>query len=176
MARLKDDMVPFLTAQEIQVLVKKLAKQVERDFAGQDIVLICNLKGSILLAADLSRALDLPQKIDFVKLRSSRDRNTQNYVVNIQKDITMNIADKAVIIVEEIIDNARTVSFLKERLMAAGPRTVRVLTLLDKPARRVVPLKPDYIGKTIEDRFVVGYGMDEEEKGRNYSDIYFLRN
>ncbi|MEQ1878516.1 MAG: phosphoribosyltransferase family protein, partial [Bdellovibrionia bacterium] len=82
---------------------------------------------------------------------------------------------KHVLIVEEIIDEAKTLSFLKSRLMAANPASLKIITLLDKPARRVVNLKPDFIGKTIEDRFVVGYGLDEGEIGRNYPDIYYLK-
>jgi hypoxanthine phosphoribosyltransferase len=81
-----------------------------------------------------------------------------------------------VLIVEEIIDTGRTLSFLKSRLMASSPASLKIVTLLDKPARRELPIKPDYIGKTIDDRYVVGYGMDNEELGRNYADIYSFKN
>ena len=92
------------------------------------------------------------------------------------KDISVNIADKDVIIIEEVIDTARTLSFLRDRLIASRPKSLKIVTLLDKPARRELPIRADYIGKTIEDRYVVGYGMDSEEKGRNYADIYVLKN
>ena len=93
-----------------------------------------------------------------------------------QKDISINITGKDVIIVEEIIDTGRTLSYLKDRLLASKPASLKIVTLLDKPARRELPIRADYIGKTIEDRYVVGYGMDSDEKGRNYSEIYVLKN
>ncbi|MGZ3726785.1 MAG: phosphoribosyltransferase, partial [Pseudobdellovibrio sp.] len=96
--------------------------------------------------------------------------------IRMTKDISMNITGKHVIIVEEVIDTARTLSFLKNRLSASNPASLKIVTLIDKPARRELPIRPDYIGKTIEDRYIVGYGMDNEEIGRNYSDIYVLRN
>jgi hypoxanthine phosphoribosyltransferase len=92
------------------------------------------------------------------------------------KDITVNITGKDVIIVEEVIDTARTLSFLRDRLISARPRSLKIVTLLDKPARRELPIRADYIGRTIDDRYVVGYGMDSEELGRNYADIYVLKN
>ena len=96
--------------------------------------------------------------------------------ISMQKDISVNITGKDVIIVEEIIDTGRTLSYLKDRLLASKPASLKIVTLLDKPARRELPIRADYIGKTIEDRYVVGYGMDSDEKGRNYSEIYVLKN
>ena len=90
-------------------------------------------------------------------------------------DVGIDVKDKNVIIVEEIIDSGRTLSFLKTRLLAAQPKTLRVLTLLDKPARRDLPLKPDYVGMIVDDRYLVGYGMDSEELGRNYDGIYYFK-
>jgi hypoxanthine phosphoribosyltransferase len=173
MEQLKNSIVPYITQKEIKELVKKLARQIESDFRDQEVVLICALKGSILFVADLMRELKLPQRVDFVKLSSVKDQDGS--VVEIVKDISINISGKNVLIIEEIIDEARTLSFLKNRLLASGPAALKIVTLLDKPARRVVNLKPDYIGRTIEDRFVVGYGLDEEELGRNYPDIYYLK-
>jgi hypoxanthine phosphoribosyltransferase len=173
MDRLKDAIVPYLTQKEIKELIKKLARQVEAEYKNQEVVLICPLKGSILFIADFMRELNLPQRVDFVKVTGSK--GSSNAPVKIVKDISMSIAGKHVLIVEEIIDEAKTLSFLKSRLMAAGPASLKIITLLDKPARRMVNLKPDFIGKTIEDRFVVGYGLDEGEIGRNYPDIYYLK-
>lgn len=173
MDRLKDAIVPYLTQKEIKELIKKLARQVEADYKGKEIILICPLKGSILFVADFMRELNLPQRVDFVKLAGSK--GSSGAPVKIVKDISMNIAGKHVLIIEEIIDEAKTLNFLKSRLMAANPASLKIVTLLDKPARRVVNLKPDFIGKTIEDRFVVGYGLDEGEIGRNYPDIYYLK-
>jgi hypoxanthine phosphoribosyltransferase len=112
------------------------------------------------------------QQVDFVYVQATE----RGGAIRITKDITINITGKDVIIVEEIIDTSRTLSFLQKRLLASNPASLRIVTLLDKPARRELPIRADYIGKTIEDRYVVGYGMDTEELGRNYSDIYVLRN
>jgi len=172
MSQIKNEMTPFLTTEEIQVLVKKLAKQIESEYRGQEIVLICPLRGSVHFAADLMRQIQLPQQIDFVYVRAE----SRGGAISIIKDITLNIKGKHVLILEEIIDTGRTLSFLKTRLLASNPASLKIVTLLDKPARRELPIRADYIGKTIDDRYVVGYGMDLDEKGRNYPQIYNLRN
>lgn len=172
MAQLKDQMVPFLTAEEISSLVTELAQQIEADYEGKEVVLICPLRGSMHITADLMRKLDLPQQVDFVHVQAVE----RGGAIKIVKDISVNIAGKHVLIVEEIIDTGRTLSFLRSRLFASAPASLKIVTLLDKPARRELPIKADYIGKTIEDRYVVGYGMDSEELGRNYPDIYALKN
>lgn len=171
MSRLQNDLISFLSASEIDTLVKKLAKSIQHDYAGQEIILICPLKGSFLFVADLMRAIDLPQQIDFVQLSGAGEFGT----VRIIKDISVNVAGKHVLICEEIIDSGRTLSFLKTRILASKPASVKIVALLDKPARRDIPLKPDYVGTTIDDRYVVGYGMDSEEIGRNYGAIYSFK-
>ena len=172
MAQIRDEMTSFLSKEEIAKLVTKLAQQIENDYEGKELILICPLRGSMHFAADLMRQISLMQQIDFVYLQSTE----KGGAIRMSKDISINITDKDVLIVEEVIDTARTLSFLKSRLMASNPASLKIVTLLDKPARRELPIRADYIGKTIEDRYVVGYGMDSEEKGRNYADIYVLRN
>lgn len=172
MSKLKDDLLPFLKQDEIKKLVKGLARQIESDYEGKEIVFICPLRGSIHFVADLMREVQLPQQVDFVHLQSV----SKGGAIKIIKDIGTNIAGKHVIVVEEIIDTGRTLSFLMNRLMASSPASLKIVTLLDKPARRELPIRADYIGRTIEDRYVVGYGMDSEELGRNYSDVYYLKN
>lgn len=172
MAQLKEQMVPFLTADEILDLTAHLAQQIERDYEGKDIVFICPLRGSIHFTADLMRKVELPQQVDFVHVQAVE----RGGAIKIVKDISVNIAGKHVLIVEEIIDTGRTLSFLRSRLFASAPASLKIVTLLDKPARRELPIKADYIGKTIDDRYVVGYGMDSEEVGRNYPDIYTMKN
>lgn len=172
MAQIKDEMTSFITKEEIAKLVSKLAQQIENDYEGKEVIFICPLRGSVHFAADLMRKVNLMQQIDFVYVQATE----KGGAIKITKDISINIAGKDVIIVEEIIDTARTLSFLKNRLMASHPASLKIVTLLDKPARRELPIRPDYVGKTIEDRYVVGYGMDSEEKGRNYADIFMLRN
>jgi len=168
---LKNDLVKFITEEEIKEMVISLAKEVERDYEGQELYVICPLKGSILFVSDLVRKISLPTIVDFVHLTSPKGQS-----VKIHKDIQNDITGKHVLIVEEIIDAGRTLNFLRTRVMASNPASVKILTLLDKPARRELPIQPDYVGQTIDDRFVIGYGMDSEEKGRNYKDIYNYRN
>jgi hypoxanthine phosphoribosyltransferase len=172
MANSKNDLVPFLTEVEIQKLVKSLARQIEHDYEGRELFVVCPLMGSIHFCSDLLKQLSLPVQVDFVVCKAS----ARGATVGLVKDISFNIAGKHVLVVEEIIDTGRTLNFLLQRLEASMPASLRVVTLLDKPARRELPLKPDYVGRTIEDRFVVGYGMDSEDRGRNYKDIYFLKN
>ncbi len=171
LAPLKDDMIAFLTAEDIEKLVHKLAKQVEQDYAGKDIVFICPLKGSCIFLSDLIRKIERPLQVDFVQLGAVE----KGGAIRMLKDISVNVAGKHVVVVEEIIDTGRTLNFLKTRLLASSPASLKILTLLDKPARRELPLKPDYVGQTIDDRYVVGYGMDSEEVGRNYAAIYYFR-
>ena len=172
MAQIKQDMLPFITADEIQKLVKTLAKQIEVDYEGKEVIMICPLRGSMHFTADLMRAVELPQQVDFVHLQAVE----KGGAIKIIKDISTNIAGKHVLIVEEIIDTGRTLSFLRNRLMASSPASLKIVTLLDKPARRELPIRADYIGRTIEDRYVVGYGMDQAELGRNYADIFVMKN
>ena len=171
MVRLKDSMIAYLTHSEIQEIVSKLAKEIELDYQGKEIVHICPLKGSCLFLSDLVRKIELPQQIDFVYASAIERKGA----IRMLKDISVNVAGKHVLIVEEVIDTGRTLSFLKQRLMASSPASLRIVTLLDKPARRELPIKADYVGLTIEDRYMVGYGMDSEEIGRNYSDIFYFK-
>lgn len=171
MAQLKDNMVTFITSDEIAEMVSGLAQEIERDYAGKEVVLVCPLKGSFLFVADLCRKIQLPQIVDFVHMTSPKGEG-----VRILKDISVDITNKHVLIVEEIIDYGRTLSFLRTRLAANGPASLKIVTLLDKPARRELPIKPDYVGRTIDDRFVIGYGLDSEELGRNYGDIFNYAN
>lgn len=172
MHKMTEDMLPFITKEEIAKLVHNLAKQIEYDYDGKEIILICPLRGSIHFVADLAREIELLQQIDFVQLQAVE----KGGAIKITKDISVNIAGKHVLIVEEIIDTGRTLSFLRNRLMASSPASLKIVTLLDKPARRELPIRADYIGKTIEDRYVVGYGMDSGEYGRNLTDIYVMKN
>lgn len=166
MGKLKG-MVPFISEEEINEMISELARQIERDYEGKELLLICPLKGSVLFCADLVRKLSIPVVIDFVYLTSPKGES-----VRILKDISENVFQKDVLIVEEIIDAGRTLNFLRERVTASHPRSLKICTLLDKPARRELPVQPDYVGRTIDDRYLIGYGLDSEEIGRNYKDIY----
>lgn len=165
--QMREGMIPSISKDEIQEMVSELAREIERDFEGKELVMICPLKGSVPFMADLCRKIKLSQIVDFVYVTSPKGESCR-----IIKDISVDIQGKHVLIIEEIIDAGRTLSFLKARLQASHPASLKIVTLLDKPALRQVSLNPDYVGRTIEDRFVIGYGMDSEEIGRNYSDIY----
>src|SRR6185437_14566518 len=166
MSQEKDKIVPFISADEIAKMVADLAKKIEKDYHNQELVVICPLNGSCLFVADFVRKLHQPVIVDFVHLTSPKGEG-----VRILKDISVDITGKHVLIAEEIIDAGRTLSFLRSRLLAGGPKSLKILALLDKPARRELPIKPDYVGRTIDDRFVIGFGLDSEEIGRNYKDI-----
>lgn len=165
--QMREGMIPSITKVEIDEMVSEIAREIERDYEGKELVMICPLKGSVLFMADLSRKIKLPQIVDFVYVTSPKGESCR-----ILKDVTVDIHRKHVLIIEEIIDAGRTLSFLKARILASNPASLKVVALLDKPALRELPINPDYVGRTIEDRFVIGYGMDSEEVGRNYSDIY----
>jgi hypoxanthine phosphoribosyltransferase len=169
---LKNDLLPFLTRDSLNKLVSQLAKKIDAHYDGQDVVLVCPLKGSIHFCTDLAQSLQCFAEIDFVQLQRIKDSGC----VRIVKDISTDIRGKHVLIVEEIIDSAKTLSFLYDHLNANRPSSLKIVSLLDKPARRELNLKADFIGQVIEDRFVIGYGMDFEEFGRNYPDIYILKN
>ena len=167
MSRLLNDMNPFITKSEIDKLIHELAENLNREYQGKEVIIICPLKGSILFVADLMRKLQFKVQLDFVHLTSPKNEN-----VRILKDVSLNISNQHLLVAEEIIDAGRTLSFLKTRLLASHPASLKVVTLFDKPARRELPIKADYIGQTIDDRYVVGYGMDSEEVGRNYKNLY----
>lgn len=167
MSEMREGMIPSITKQEIAEMIRDLAREIERDYEGKELVMVCPLKGSVLFLADLCRELKRSQIIDFVQVTSPKGESCR-----IIRDISVDIYKKHVLIVEEIIDAGRTLSFLKARLSASHPASLKIVALLDKPALRELPIQPDYVGRTIDDRFVIGYGMDSDEKGRNYKDIY----
>lgn len=167
MSQMRQGMIPFITAEEIEEMVSQLAREIERDYENKEIVLICPLRGSVLFFSDLTRKIRNQQIIDFVHVTSPKGESCR-----ILRDVSVDIQGKHVLLVEEIIDAGRTLSFLKNRILASNPASLKVVTLLDKPARRELPVAPEYVGRTIDDRFVIGYGMDSEEVGRNYRDIY----
>jgi hypoxanthine phosphoribosyltransferase len=157
----------LIAADKIAARVGELGAQITSDHRGRDVVIVPVLKGSFVFAADLARAIDLPCSIDFLACRSYGDGVETSGVVQITSDLTKPIADKDVIIVEDIVDTGLTMKYLLENLHTRHPRSVKLASLLHKPARTRVPVKIDYLGFTIEDVFVVGYGLDYAEKYRN---------
>jgi len=165
----------YLSRHEIDASVVELAARVNADYADKEVVLVGVLKGAILFMADLVRHLKCPVEVDFVRLSSYGKARTSSGTVTIVKDINADIRNKHVLIVEEIIDSGRTLRFLYDRLKASGPASVEIITLLDKKSKRVIDVPVKYVGRTIDDHFLVGYGLDLEERCRNLPDIYYLK-
>jgi hypoxanthine phosphoribosyltransferase len=155
-------------------MVKGLADQISKDYRQSDLLVVCILKGAFMFLSDLVRHLRIPVQIDFARLASYGAGTKSSGLIEIIKDIETSIEGKDVLIVEDIIDSGRTVRFLKERLALSKPRSVRVCALLDKKARREVEVEADYIGKEVDDVFIVGYGIDFNEAYRNLPEIYYV--
>jgi len=151
----------------IQARVRELGAKITQDYEGKEVVLVPVLKGSFVFAADLARAIDLPVSIDFFGCRSYGDGTESSGVVQITYDLTKPIENKHVIIIEDIVDTGLTMQYLLENLTTRRPASLKLCSLLHKPARTRVPVTIDYLGFTIEDVFVVGYGLDYGEKLRN---------
>ena len=157
----------LLGTQTLADRITELGAQIGADYAGKSLVLLCVLKGSFVFAADLARAIDLPLRVEFLGVRSYGDDTRSSGVVQITLDLTRPIAGENVVIVEDIVDTGLTLSYLKEQLLARNPASVRVCALLHKQSRSVRPVEIDYLGFTVDDVFVVGYGLDHAEKYRN---------
>jgi hypoxanthine phosphoribosyltransferase len=156
--------------QEISDMCDRIADQINKDYAnsGRQLVLICILKGSLMFASELMKRITLPIEIDFMKVSSYGSGTSSTGVINIHLDIKRtDVSNVDFIIVEDIIDSGRTLSHLIKYFTEKGARSVRTATLLDKPSRRTVEFVPDYCGMTIPDKFVVGFGLDYNEKYRN---------
>jgi hypoxanthine phosphoribosyltransferase len=161
-------MTVMLTAEEIQARVRALAGEILEDYGpDDDLHLVCVLKGAFLFLGDLIRAMHRTVSIDFMAVSSYGKGTTSSGEVRLVKDLDSGLEGRNVIIVEDIVDTGLTLSYLQEILKARSPKTLRTACLLSKPTRRMIDVHVDYIGFTIEDRFVVGYGLDFAEKYRN---------
>ncbi|MBQ1383940.1 MAG: hypoxanthine phosphoribosyltransferase [Firmicutes bacterium] len=176
MSETKYDLSEVLISEEqLQKRVAEIGAEISRDYRGEDILLIGILKGSVPFMADLMRKIDLDVAIDFMSVSSYGGGTKTSGVVRILKDLDSDIKDKNVIIAEDIIDSGLTLSYLKDYLLKREPRSLRIATLLDKPARRKVSLRPDYVGFEVEDKFIVGYGLDIDQKYRNLPYISWVK-
>jgi hypoxanthine phosphoribosyltransferase len=168
----------FLNQTDIESIVTSLANQINRDYENKRVVIVAVLKGSCVLVGDLSKKLKIDCEIDFVRLTNhiSEDGKLKSSgTITIVKDLSTDVKGKHVIILEEIIDSGRKLKFLYDRIKTAGPESVEVMTFLDKQGKRLVDVPVKYIGKVIYDQFLVGYGLDLEEKCRNLPEIYTLK-
>jgi hypoxanthine phosphoribosyltransferase len=163
------------TPEAIAARVRELGDRITRDYQGKELVLVCVLKGAILFAADLARAIDLPLSLDFIGLSSYGEATESSGVVKITSDLTRPIEGKHVLVIEDIIDTGLTMRYLLDNLATRHPASVKICSLLHKPARARTKIPIEYLGFTIPDLFVVGYGLDAAEKYRNVPFIGVVR-
>ncbi len=164
----------FISEEDIAKKVEELAKRITKDYKNEDILLVGLLKGSTIFLADLIRKLDLDSNLDFIVASSYGLEMNSTRDVRILKDLEVDIKDRNVLIVEDIIDTGYTLSKVTQTLKIRNPKSIKICTLLDKPSRREVDIKVDYVGFQIEDKFVVGYGIDYAEKHRGLPYIGYV--
>lgn len=157
----------MLTEQEVDAKICEIGKRISEDYAGRQVHLVCVLKGGSFFMCELAKRITVPVSLDFMSVSSYGGETKSSGVVKIVKDLDEPLKDKDVIVVEDIVDSGRTLSYLMEMLRDRGPASLRLCTLLDKPDRRVVDVHVDYTGFQIPDEFVVGYGLDYDQKYRN---------
>ena len=173
---MRDDVLRILlTEEELRAKVQEMGQKITEDYKGKNLLMVTVLKGAVVFLADLMRQIDTPAEIDFMVVSSYGSGVKSSGVVKIVKDLDVPLADKDILIVEDILDSGMTLNYLKELLTSRGPRSIRIATLLDKPSRRKVDLQADYVGVTVPDEFVVGYGLDYDEKYRNLPYIGILK-
>lgn len=174
---LLDDVAKVLIGEEqLRVRVKELAQQIRNDYRDKDdLLLICVLKGAFIFLADLSRQLDRPHQLDFMGISSYGAGTESSGAVRIILDLKQDIANRHVLVVEDIIDSGRTLAYMRRNLLARSPASLRICSLLDKPERREVNVPIDYLGFEIPNEFVVGYGLDFGEIYRNLPFIAVLK-
>lgn len=166
----------YYSEEQLADIVSSLGKQISEDYKDKNLLLVSVLKGSVIFMADLMRAITVPCEIDFMCVSSYQSGTKSSGVVKIIKDLDINLEGKDVLIVEDILDSGRTLSYLKTIIEGRNPSSIKICTLLDKPERRVVPdLVADYSGAEVPDEFVVGYGLDYDEKYRNLPYIGVLK-
>jgi hypoxanthine phosphoribosyltransferase len=157
----------LFSEEQIKRRVTELGQEITRDYRGRELVLLCVLKGSYVFGADLARAIDLPLRVEFLGVRSYGDRTRSTGAVQITQDLTAPVAGLDLLVVEDIVDTGLTLSFLLDMLRARQPSSVRVCALLHKPSQQIKEVSVDYLGFTVGDVFVVGYGLDHAEHFRN---------
>lgn len=173
---MKNDISQVLMSREdIQEIVDRIGKQITEDYRDKDLLMVSILKGSVIFVADLMRAVEVNCAIDFMAVSSYGSGTKTSGVVKIIKDLDKPIDGKDVLLVEDILDSGMTLSYIIEMLSARNPASIKICTLFDKPDRRVMPIKADYIGARVPDEFIVGYGLDYAERYRNLPYIGVLK-
>ena len=157
----------MLPEEKVDARIREIGEQISREYAGKSVHLICILKGSVYFTCELAKRITVPVTMDFMQCSSYGGDTKSSGIVRIVKDLDESIEGKEVIIIEDIIDSGRTLSHLKKLLSQRNPESLKICTLLDKPERRVVDVDVEYVGFQIEDKFVVGYGLDYDQQYRN---------
>ena len=165
----------LFTEEELAARVKELGAQITRDYQGKNLVVASVLRGSYIFMADLTRSIDLPLSVDFMAVSSYGAGTVSSGQVEIKKDLSDSIEGKDLLIVEDILDSGNTLYYLMDVLRVRKPASIKICTLMDKPDRRVQPITAEYTGFTIPDAFVVGYGLDYDEKYRNLPYVGILK-
>lgn len=164
----------LITEEEITAKAKELGKIISDDYEGQELVVIGTLKGSVMWMCELIKYIDVDMNIDFIKASSYGSSTTSSGVVKFKMDTEANLYNKNILIVEDIVDTGLTLTRVIEKLKERGPKSIKVCTMLNKMARRCVDFQADYIGYEVEDLFIVGYGLDYDEKYRDLPYISYL--
>ncbi len=157
----------FISEEELNQKIRELGEQISKDYQGEEVHLICILKGSIFFTCELAKRITVPVTMDFMSASSYGSGTVSSGVIRIKKELDESIEGKNVIVIEDIIDSGNTLSYLYQNLLERKPKSLRLCTLLDKPERREKEVKVDYVGFRIPDKFVVGYGLDYDQKYRN---------
>ncbi len=165
----------LVTVDELDEITTRLGKKISKDYEGEDLLLCGILKGSVVFMADIMRKITIPCSIDFMCVSSYGSDTRSSGAVKIVKDLSQDIAGKNVILIEDILDTGVTLAHLSQMLSVRNPKSLKICTLLDKPERRKSDVRPDYVGKQVPDEFVVGYGLDFDEKYRNLPYIGILK-
>lgn len=166
----------LISEAELNFIVDSIARKIDEDYKDKNLLLLCILKGSIIFCGDLMKKLTIPSEIDCMKVSSYGNGTASTKKINILLDLhRTDLSEKDILIVEDIIDSGRTLSYLVEYLKINGARSVKTVALLDKPSRREVDYTPDYVGKVVPDEFVVGYGLDYAEKYRTLPYVGILK-
>jgi hypoxanthine phosphoribosyltransferase len=161
----------LLSSDEIQARILEMGRQITDDYAGREPHLVGVLKGACPFMTDLAQAIDLPLTLDYIAVSSYGASTKASGEVKLVKDLDQGLEGRDLLVIEDIVDTGLTLNYLRGLLRARGPRTLKVVALLSKPSRRLVSVEVDYVGFTIEDHFVVGYGLDYNERYRNLRDI-----
>lgn len=165
----------LFSEKQLSEIVRGLGERISKDYEGKNLLVVSVLKGSFVFMADLTRAITIPCRIDFMAVSSYGVGTRSSGVVKITKDLDLPLAGYDLLVVEDILDSGVTLNYIRELLQSRGPESIRICTLFDKPERRTAPIKADYVGTLVPDEFIVGYGLDYNETYRNLPYVGVLK-